>query len=223
MFQSLSILLASPKNTLKKKTSPLLVALTNGVDPNSLSSSPPPATDDLGSTALHWVAEMGDPNDTVVLKNQVVLAKQLIKAGANVNAKAYTGKLQKTPLHVACFSGTVTNFKLIRLLLDNGADPNIPNSIGETPLMYTIPHAMGAAKLLLQHKGLVDIDVNMKLDDGSTFLGAVRHDMRTFQFFLSIRDSDEDLLRLKQLREVEELLIAKGAIDGGWRGSRTPS
>jgi ankyrin repeat protein len=77
------------------------------------------ATQEDGTSALHWAAHHGD----------VAATKLLLKKRANVAAVTETGM---TPLALACESGHV---ELVKLLLKSRADPNqaLPN--GETPLM----------------------------------------------------------------------------------------
>jgi ankyrin repeat protein len=84
-----------------------------------------------GSTPLHWLTELSDPSKEHTLKNQCILAKQLIEAGANVNAHAQRGNDKSTPLHATCWSGHCTNLDFIQLLLDHGANPNTKNSLGK--------------------------------------------------------------------------------------------
>ncbi len=56
-------------------------------------------------------------------------ARQLIKAGANVNVPEPDGS---TPLLWAVYNSSP---QLVQLLLDAGADPNLPNTLGITPLL----------------------------------------------------------------------------------------
>lgn len=221
-FQSLSILMQSPKEMALLRTSPLQVALDCGCDPNYLSRPRPEfPRDNQGSTALHWLAEMADPNSYESHEIQVILGQQLLDAGANVNATTEIGLGKVTPLHRACHSAIVTNLSFIRLLLEHGADPNarsVPE--GETPLMHTLECSMSAAKLLLSFPSLVDIDVNVRSANGSTFLGGVRSCIPKHAMMMNFaRSKSEKMkceLRLKQFQEIEEILVSMGAIDGGW-------
>jgi hypothetical protein len=96
---------------------------------------------------LHFLAALADPNDYSTHENQFILAKQLIKHGANVNA--VTTPDGETPFHNACCAGVVTNLNLVELLLKESADPNAQDHRGATPLMCTTKFAPGAAKFLL--------------------------------------------------------------------------
>jgi hypothetical protein len=98
LFRSLYVLSPLPSEMLKLPTSPLKVVLQL-VDASVMSGD----DDGRDSTPLHYVAEMSDPSKEHTLENQCILAKQLIKAGANVNARAQRGLYKKTPLQSACW------------------------------------------------------------------------------------------------------------------------
>lgn len=83
--------------------------LDQGVDPN--------ARDEVGKTALHWVASA---------QPEVVMA--LLAAGADVTAK---DQWDRTPLHFLAATGSVEN---IRLLLDAGAEVNAKTANNWTPI-----------------------------------------------------------------------------------------
>ena len=74
-----------------------------------------------GWTVLHYVAKNG--TDTEVVKS--ILCKV-----DNINVKGHLDK--KTPLHVAC--GRFLDHGIVQLLLDHGADPNVVDEDGMTPL-----------------------------------------------------------------------------------------
>lgn len=57
----------------------------------------------------------------------------LVRAGANVNAK---GLENNTPLHDAAIVGQL---KLVKMLLERGADPCFKNSKGKTPCDVAAP------------------------------------------------------------------------------------
>lgn len=74
-----------------------------------------------GMTALHWAAMRDDAES----------AEMLLYAGANVRARTRLG--QFTPLLLAAKQG---HARVMRLLLDRGADVDVPTSNGTSPLMF---------------------------------------------------------------------------------------
>lgn len=58
----------------------------------------------------------------------------LVDGGANVNAK---GLDDDTPLHDATTSG---NLKMVKFLIEHGADPFVKNTKGKTPSDYAATH-----------------------------------------------------------------------------------
>jgi hypothetical protein len=203
----------TPSKMLELPTSPLKVVL-QFVDASVLSSD-----DGGGATPLHWLANMSDPSKEHTLENQCILAKQLIEAGANVNARAQHAWHKGTPLHIACSSYNCTNLDFIQLLLDHGANPNARNSLGSTPLFYTMGYAPGAAKFLLTHSDKTDPDILP--NDGRSFLAIVRSTIAvaTSEARRPHNSNSEIVLfQVKQWEEVEKLLVERGALDCGWRG-----
>ncbi len=83
--------------------------IDQGVDVN--------ARDDVGKTALHWVAQA---------KPEVITT--LLTSGADVNAK---DKWDRTPLHFVAATGSLEN---IRLLLGAGAEVNAKTANDWTPI-----------------------------------------------------------------------------------------
>jgi ankyrin repeat protein len=139
-------------------TRPLVVAITNnhielalflldrGADPNA-------ADNFYKRTPLYAAVEMRNPDytrDTATpvadTRDPMDLIKALLARGANPNAQANTTPFRgfyqvsanwanfdgQTPFLRAALSGDVA---LMRLLVEHGADPNIPTSDGATPLM----------------------------------------------------------------------------------------
>lgn len=80
--------------------------------------------DDRGFTPLHCAAAHG------FCEQAVEVAEALLACGADVNARSR--KLGLVPLHEA------TGSDVIRLLVARGADPNLRNDAGLTPLEYMI-------------------------------------------------------------------------------------
>lgn len=77
-------------------------------------------SDARGWTALHFAAQQG----------VVAIAEELIRRGAMVDAKDITGR---TPLFVAVLN-SMGRGDMIRALMVNGANPNIANEKGISPL-----------------------------------------------------------------------------------------
>ncbi len=76
-----------------------------------------------GLAALHFAARQG----------AIATTEALIKAGANVNQRGAGD--QTTPVLVAAING---HFDLVTVLLDHGADPNLPSIGGVTPLYAVV-------------------------------------------------------------------------------------
>ena len=86
------------------------------------------------------------------------MAVALTQAGADVNARNNAGR---TPLYVAVELVTrkvfreielaQTELSYIEMLLDNGADPNIGDENGKTPIFMTIPRHDSLSRLLIEH------------------------------------------------------------------------
>lgn len=110
-----------------------------------------PATDPGWAKAMVYAAHAGN----------VELLTALLDHGADVNHPA--GEIRVTPLHLVLDRLTTTIYiDAARLLLDRGADPNRPDSGGDTPLHYLaarkvieIQAAKAAAIQLLLERGAV--------------------------------------------------------------------
>jgi hypothetical protein len=199
-FSSITVLLRADSKMLLWPSCPFIVLL-EFVDPNVQWGT---YFDDMRSTMLHWLAEAADPNDLSSQENQVILGQLLIERGANVNA--VTDPNGATPLYNACHSARTTNLDFIQLLLDNGADPNIQNDWGETPLMCTVQMAPSAAKLLIEWP---TTDVNIISKSGMIILAAVRDTIDKLTVGCAL---PWHRFLCQQWRDIEELLVAKGAI-----------
>jgi ankyrin repeat protein len=120
LFHSLHYLIRSDSEMLSwPNNSPLLVLL-QFVDPNVLHGG--------GLTPLFDVFNLANAFQYSTHVTQLILAKQLIENGANVNAVSNTHGV--TTLHNACYAGVVTNVDFIQLMLKEGADPNAQDHWG---------------------------------------------------------------------------------------------
>jgi hypothetical protein len=224
LFHSLYLLVHSDNEKLRWPNSPLLVML-QFVDPNVRSRDEHERLEEgtASQTPLHNLGELVAYNKYSTHENQLVLAKQLIEHGANVNA--VSSPQRETPLHKACSWDVVTNLDFVELLLTKGADPNAQDHLGLTPLMYTTDFAPGVAKFLLNWPTM---DVNITNQSGQSFLVWVRtaimtisdKDVRSIVSAVSDATSISDSLDqvkdqflLRQWREIEEMLVERGAED----------
>jgi hypothetical protein len=145
--------------------------------------------------------------------NQLILAKQLVEHGADINAASITHGM--TPLHGACFAGNVTNLDFIEYLFEVGADPNAQDYRGMTPLMRTIPDAPGAATFLLNWP---TTDANITSRSGASFLARVRSTIAVFSDEVALPDNPDQVanqFQLQQWRAIEDMLVERDAVDTG--------
>jgi hypothetical protein len=190
------------------KHSPLLVMLQL-VDPNELFG----AQESSSITLLLMLADLTDPFDYSTHVNQLILAKQLVEHGANVNAASSVQEM--TPLHRACYASNVTNLEFVELLLEAGADPNAQDHLGNTPLMYTTTDAPGAAKFLLNWP---TTDASITNRSGQSFLAWVRSTITDFSNKVVLPDNPgrvKHQFQLQQWRGIEEMLVEREATDTG--------
>ena len=91
-----------------------------------------------------------------VKKDHVKILKKLIELGANMSAKDVAGR---TALH-HCFAGygNTTTAAMAELMLQAGADPNLQDRTGMTPLfLATIVSDLQGIEMLLRHGGDPDV------------------------------------------------------------------
>jgi hypothetical protein len=228
LFHSLYLLIHTDSEKLLWPNSPLLVllqfvdpnvlVLLQFVDPNVMSGLDGEALQEgeNKTTLLHQLTRLTDPSDYSTHENQLTLGRQLIEHGANVNAVTFPNS--DTPLHSACSAETTTNLDFIQLLLENGADPNAQDHEGMTPLMRTLTLAPGAAKFLLERPAT---DINITARSRNSFPAWVRGTVEYFSGQVALPGNPtrvEDQFMLQQWREIEEMLVERGATGSGITG-----
>ena len=78
-----------------------------------------------GYGPLHSAANLGE----------VARAKELLKSGEDVNAKAGNGD---TPLHAGLTAPLGERYEMVKLLISEGANVNAEDGIGMTPLGWVL-------------------------------------------------------------------------------------
>jgi hypothetical protein len=155
---------------------PLLVLL-QCVDPNVLSGDEdaPLQQGETRFTPLHHSADLADPSDYSTHENQLILAKQLIEHGANVNA--VSSPQCQTPLHMACFASNVTNLDFVELLLEKAQHYEVLDEATSSVDAKTDQEVQETIRREFVDKGVTVITVARRLDtvlgyDKITVLGA---------------------------------------------------
>jgi ankyrin repeat protein len=230
-------------------TSPLIMAVENGhfeLAVVLLDAGANPNDQRSGFTALHmltWVrkpnrgdGEDGDPapigSGTMT---SLQFAKELVAHGANINERLKKGesgrgilsKVGATPFLLASVTADVP---LMRLLLELGADPLLPNADNCTPLMAaagvgtrapgeeagTEPEVMEAVDLLLQLGG----DVNAVDKNGETAMhGAAYKSLPKVVQHLTDKGAKIEIWNKKNKYGWTPLSIAEGHRVGNFKPS----
>jgi len=217
VFRMVKIMVRLETWRIEKPTSPLLILFDLGLAHPS------------GTSQYHFLitlSQQSSPSKRLYNRNQVVLAKQFITHGADVNRKR--GVHMDTPLDSSCYCFQPTNLEFIKLLLENGADRN-HQCAGGTALMMSIPNAPSAAKLLITYedKNCPPIDVNVTANWGCNALNYVQFYIeKNIQYRDEVMHTGERAVGsshhwttvepfnqlIDQLQEVNDLLIAKGGV-----------
>uniref|UniRef100_A0A0A1X959 GA-binding protein subunit beta-1 n=1 Tax=Zeugodacus cucurbitae TaxID=28588 RepID=A0A0A1X959_ZEUCU len=109
---------------------------------NMLSRGAPFTSDWLGMSALHFAA----------MNNQYEVCDALLKGGINKDSKT---KVDRTPLHMACFYG---NERIVELLLSKKCVVNPRDMLRMTPLHWAVEKGhKSIARLLLKHNADVTL------------------------------------------------------------------
>jgi ankyrin repeat protein len=235
-----------------KGTSPLLMAVQNGhyeLAVALVEAGADPNDHRTGFTPLHtltWVrkpdaSDSGDPSPIGSGRlTSLQFVRALVERGADVNARLAKGAPR--PPNTASRVGTAgatpfllaadrADAALMRVLIELGADPFLPNLDNTTPLMAaaglgttapleeagTEPEALEAVRLLLDLRGGIDAMNN----DGDTAMhGAAFGNFPTIVQVLADRGASADIWKRPDKQGRTPLFIAEGYRGGPLRPSR---
>jgi ankyrin repeat protein len=243
-----------PRNTVhkgpRKGTSALILAVENGhfeLAVRLLQAGADPNDQRSGFTALHtltWVRkpDLGEDDGDPAPQgsgnlNSLDFARTLVEHGADVNARLRRGRsapgsysLQgATPFLMAAERA---DFTYLRLLVELGADPLIPNEDGCTPLMVaagigvgaaaanetagTEPEVLETAQLLLE----LGTDINAVDANGETAMhGAAYKNLPEVVQFLADHGASIQIWNRTNRYGWTPLLIAQGHRPGNFKPS----
>ncbi len=142
------------------------------------------ARNSLGQTGLMQAINYGRFGEFGSYDRETDLVELLIKYGADVNALSEKSPREEdhsynnTPLHYVSIQ---TNFRqtapLIDYLIDEGAEVNVKNNLGETPLMWTANLALLDDNRSVTRAFIADLaDVNLQNNRGDTYLHILIND-----------------------------------------------
>jgi ankyrin repeat protein len=238
----------TPRKGPRKGTSALILAVENGhfeLAAALLEAGADPNDQRSGFTALHamtWVRkpprgeDEGDPPPIGSGNlSSVQFIRKLVEHGADVNARLKHGKggpglydkVGATPFLMAAATADTV---YMRLLVELGADPLLPNKDGCTPLMAaagigclapdeeagTEPEALAAVEYLLT----LGADVNTVDKNGETAMhGAAYKSLPKMVQFLADKGAKIDVWNRKNRYGWTPLLIAEGFRPGNFKPS----
>lgn len=233
----------------RKGTSPLMLAVESGhfqlalrlvelgADPNDQRS---------GFTPLHavtWVRKTNrgdDPSGDPPPRGSgnvtsLEFFRRLIEMGANVNTQLDRGKPAKAKLTLKgatpfLMAAKTADLPLMKVLFELGADPQITNVDGTTPLMATMgigvvavgeeagtePEVLAAGQWLLER----GIDINAKDENGETAMhGAAYRNFPRVVDFLAANGADPAIWDAKNNYGWTPTMIAQGKRPGSLKPS----
>jgi uncharacterized protein len=234
----------APYKPAAKGTSPLLLAVQNGhfelaialvdagADPNDRRT---------GFTPLHMLTWVRKPDSSDVSEppplgsgriTSLQFVREIVKRGANVNLRLDKGapKVPNTSSRVGTEGATPfllaadrSDVPLMRLLLELGADPLLPNFNNTTPLMMAAglgttepleeageePEAVEAVKMLID----LGADVNAVDNNGDTAMhGAAYNNYPLVVKLLADRGADPKIWNQRNKQGVTPLFAAEGHV-----------
>ncbi len=228
--------------------SPLIMAVENGhfeLAAALLEAGADANNQRSGFTALHvitWVRkpDSGDDNgqpppDGSGNLTSLDMVRRLVEHGADVNARlrrgeSGTGKLTRRGATPFLLAADTADVPLMRLLIELGADPSIPNAEHSTPLMAaaglgtlapgeeagTEEEALEAAQLALD----LGADINAADDNGDTAMhGAAYKSLPKMVQFLADHGANPEVWNHKNKHGWTPLLIAQGHRPGNFKPS----
>ena len=235
-----------------KGTSPLLMAVQNGHFELAIAlveAGADPNDSRTGFTPLHtlsWVrkpdaSDNGDPSPIGSGRlTSLQFVRALVERKADVNARLPKGAPRPPNTASRVGTGGATPFlmaadradaALMRVLIELGADPFLPNLDNTTPLMAaaglgttspleeagTEPEALEATRLLLE----LGADINAVNNDGDTAMhGAAFGNFPTVARLLADRGASADIWKRPDKQGRTPLFIAEGYRGGPLRPSR---
>jgi len=227
-----------------KGTSPLLLAVQNGHFELALAlvdAGADPNDRRTGFTPLHTLTWVRKPDSSDVSEppplgsgrlTSLEFVREIVKRGANVNLRLDKGspKVPNTSSRIGSegataflFAADRSDVPLMRLLLELGADPLLPNFNNTTPLMMAAglettepleeageePEAVEAVKLLID----LGADVNAVDNNGDTAMhGAAYNNYPMVIKLLADRGADPRIWNRPNKQGITPLFAAEGYI-----------